>query len=298
MRYSNHYSPHESMSDLLLTVLIIFLLMVVVLSLDVSSKIKVISKDNTYSGGRIRPTLLIDPISYEDGSVGFSFYTQSDFFTPAEDMDTFGLTKRNVLGLLCFIDPGALRNESGKIVRLLDVKVYSHLRGGINFNFVNQDGVHGEIDTTLLKDTISLVWGDEKDNTLSRAKVYYQSDIKDGDHSIVIGHYSFRANATDPTDPVLNMLTTSLTDFVYIGEYSRTDRIGYFMKFGGEDAVDYYNNYLESSSNTIEPPLVKYPGIKKQIIIEKMKLNLKPPEWVRSNFLDKIGANLKIIEVQ
>lgn len=298
MRYSNNYSPHESMSDLLLTVLIIFLLMVVVLSLDVSSKIKVISKDNTYSGGRLRPTLLLDPLSYEDGSVGFSFFTQNDFFTPAKDMEVLGLSKRNVLELLCFIDPGALRNESGQVVRLIDVKVYSHLREGININHVNQDGVHGEIDTKFLKDTISLVWGDKKDNTLSRAKVYYQSFIEDGDHHISIGHYSLRANATDPPDPILNLLATSLTDFVYLGEVSRTDRERYFMKFGGKEAADYYNNYFESSSNTIEPPLVKYPEIKMQIIIEKTKLNLKPPKWVRSNFLDKIGANLKIIEEQ
>jgi hypothetical protein len=305
----NEYNPYESMSDLLLSVLIIFILMLVVLSLDVSKKITILSNDNTYSGGNIRPALLLDSVVYSDGFRGFSFYDQRNLYSDESGKEIFvyGMEGTYFIGLLPFIDPGLIRFNDDNKSLLLKIQIYDKLKN-FNYNHVNEKGETGEIDISFLDQNLRKIWGNynnisdnipgDEFKVIDRVKIHYESIETNGKKEIIIGHYPIDVtNDLDELSKVIfNMLATSLTDFVYLGKYDSDERLSFFEKYGGDEAVKYFSDYLINADNAKIPPFVQYPSVAKKIIEFKQAKNYTPPGWIKEKFLNKIGANLKIIE--
>lgn len=299
-------STHEIMTDLMIVVLIIFMLIVVALSLDVHNKINIISKDNTFSGGKNQPILVVSPVKYKTREE-IAIYPQSVFYSEDKKASVMAISPTSFINLLSFIDYGEII-DNDRTLPLINISLYG-TGTNININYFNAETREtGVLKPDILKGLLKHVWpGYEFGQTpanyffkvTKRARVFFESDDVDGKKSIVIGHYAIDISDSGPENLfILNTLATAITDFIYIGEYNFAERLNVLKEVEGEEAALYYNNWGTNESETIEAPFVKYVDAKKQFIEDRTRQNLTPPPWVEDFFLDKIGANLKIISTK
>ncbi len=300
-------SSNEIMTDLMMVVLIIFLLIVVALSLDVHNKINIVSKDNTFSGGRNQPALIVSPIKYSNGCK-IAIYPQSILYSRNKNSSVIAISPASFAGLLSFIDYGEI-NDKGKKRPLLNLHLYgAGSRESISYKD-NHNGENGVLDPQILESMLSTVWPDYQSgetnqkyffNVTKRAKVYFETDIFNSKKSIIIGHYVIDLSEGSMDSLfILNTLSTSVTDFIYIGEFNKTERIDILRQNNGDMAAAYYDEWSKTGHlNNLPAPFVKYPKARHSFLEQRQALNITPPQWAMDLFLDKVGANLKIISTK
>ena len=300
-------STHEIMTDLMMVVLIIFLLIVVALSLDVHNKINIVSQDNTFSGGRTQPVLIVSPIRYSKNNK-IAIYPQSILYTNSKETSVIAASPASFAGLLAFIDYGEI-NDNGRKRPLLNLHLYGRdTQDNISYED-SYNGENGTLDIKMLENILRTVWPDyqfseaSEDyffNVTKRAKVYFETDVVNGKKSIIIGHYVIDITDTSMDSFfILNTLSTSVTDFIYIGEFNKEERINTLKKYYDEAAATYYDEWGKTGHLLNLPaPFVKYPKARKAFIDQRVSLNVTPPQWAMALFLDRVGANLKIISTK
>jgi hypothetical protein len=307
-------NPFDVMSDLMMVVLIIFLLMIVTLILSISNHLNIVSKESTYSGGFQRPSLLVDAIHSERGDhiVTYQLDYEADVLVSADVECKF--TPSMFANMLIFIDPGEI-NYKKRRLPMLTIRTRSDSnrnKGGINDSsptlfseekLTLEDGTSGTVESDIIWDIVKNIWlgFNPKDfqipvaghfNVVSRPKVYYETSKKNGVKQIVIGHCVIDISSKEIG--IFNSLATALTDFVYLGEFNKENRIQFLEKFDGTEAAAYYEEWVKSG-DILDSPFVKYEKSRKMFIRKKQSMNIKPPQWVKSEFLNRIGANLKIM---
>lgn len=306
-------NPFDVMSDLMMVILIIFLLMIVTLILSVSTHLNIVSKESTYSGGFQRPSLLVDAIRAggRDHIVTYQLDYEADVLVSADVECKF--TPAMFANMLIFIDPGEL-NYKDRRLPMLTIRSRSNPtigKDGINQDTILfdekrltlEDGTSGVVDSNIIWDIMKNVWPGfrPKDfqipvaghfNVISRPKIYYETSRKNGSKQIVIGHCVI--DIASKEIGIFNSLATALTDFVYLGEFSKEERIQILNEFDGPKAASYYATW-EKNGDVYGSPFVKYEKSRKMFIRKRRNRNIKPPQWVKSEFLNQIGANLKIM---
>jgi hypothetical protein len=93
---------------------------------------------------------------------------------------------------------------------------------------------------------------------------------------------------------IFDTLATEMMDFVYLGKFNIEERGRFLKKYGTNNALSYYKNWLKNPTDKL-PPLAKYNRPRKEYIKARVLKNEQPPVWVKGLFLDRIGAKLKII---
>ncbi|MBW1894177.1 MAG: hypothetical protein JRI91_10855 [Deltaproteobacteria bacterium] len=310
-------NPFDVMSDLMMVILIIFLLMIVTLILSVSNHLNIVSKESTYSGGFQRPSLLVDAIRSGgvDHIVTYQLDYEADVLVSADVECKF--TPSMFANLLIFIDPGDIGYKNRRLPMLT---IRTRSSSNINPNFSKdeidnssepfaerrltlEDGTSGIVESNIIWDIVKNVWpGYEANdfqipvsghfNVVSRPKIYYETSDKNGAKQIIIGHCVIDISGKEIG--IFNSLATALTDFVYLGEFNKEERIRFLKEFNGPEAAAYYENWAESGDR-LPSPFVKYEESRRMFIRNRRNMNITPPQWVKSEFLDKIGANLKIM---
>ena len=299
-------STHEIMTDLMIVVLIIFMLIVVALSLDIHNKINIISRENTFSGGKTQPLMLVSPVKYSSREE-IAIYPQSVFYSGDKEASVMAISPASFANLLSFIDYGEIIDE-GRTLPLINISMYGK-DANVNINyFDSMSGETGVLKPAILTSLLQSVWpgygfGKTPENYFfkvnKRAKIYFESDESNGQKTIVIGHYAIDITNTGTDNLfILNTLATAITDFIYIGAFNMEERFDILKAVEGEEATQYYKDWGRHGAGNKAAPFVKYAEAKKQFIEYRSRLNLTPPEWVETFFLDKIGANLKIISTQ
>ena len=109
---------------------------------------------------------------------------------------------------------------------------------------------------------------------------------------IIIGHCAIDISGKEIG--IFNSLATALTDFVYLGEFNKAERISFLKEYNGPEAAAYYEKWAENEDR-LDSPFVRYEKSRIMFIRQRQHMNITPPQWVKSEFLDKIGANLKIM---
>jgi len=303
----------------MMVVLIIFLLMIVTLILSVSNHLNIVSKESTYSGGFQRPSLLVDAIHSRgvDHIVTYQLDYEADVLISADVECKF--TPNMFANLLIFIDPGkisyskqasrlpmlTIRTRSGPNINpdIDKDKIDSGSEPLTNKRLTLEDGTSGIVETNIIWTVVKNVWPGFNPadfqmpvsghfNVVNRPKIYYETSEKNGAKQIVIGHCVIDISGKEIG--IFNSLATALTDFVYLGKFNKEERIQFLKKFNGPEAAAYYENWAESGDR-LPSPFVKYEESRRMFIRNRRNMNITPPQWVKSEFLDKIGANLKIM---
>jgi hypothetical protein len=275
----NSYNPYETFSDLLLSVLIIFLLLIVLLSLDVTKSLHEIKSQNTKSGGIEIPILYLRPVG-ENGQLLYYFSSRRNAGQPSSISDI------HLVSMLAAIDPGKVEynNEERSLMKLFlmprfgsDVVSNEDLEDLRKINSMTPN----PFDIITSEDQLAY------SRVIKRPAIHYNSD--QSMNEIVIGNTPIKVEKTHQLAFLIE-LTTSYTDLVYIGEYSREDRLAFYKKIGGHEAEAYYLQWLntnnsELSLKDIVPPGIKYPEVFKAFLKEKRAMDIKPSVWVEENFL-------------
>lgn len=307
-------SPFDVMSDLMMVILIIFMLMIVTLILSVSTHLNIVSKESTFSGGFQRPSLLVNAVrsADQDYVITYQLDYESDILVSADVECKF--TKKMFSNLLIFIDPGELGYKSRRLpmiaVRIKDKEAtpkdqytYAAEEPRDDAPVILNDGTEGVYDSSVLWDVIKQVWPPRDAglyempvaghfDVVRRPQIYYESLETDGRQQIIIGHCVL--DIASKEIGIFNSLATALADFVYIGEFSREERIQFLKQTDGDTAAHYYEKWA-SANGAIDSPFVVYEKSRKAFIQHRKVQNITPPQWVKAEFLDKIGANLKIM---
>jgi len=318
---STRENPFDVMSDLMMVILIIFLLMIVTLILSVSNHLNIVSKESTYSGGFQRPSLLVDAIHSGgiDHIVTYQLDYEADVLVSADVECKF--TPSMFANLLIFIDPGKIDYKSKRLpmltIRTRSVSGEKSIKnssmdssnGGqyqepfYEKRLTLEDGTSGTIASSVIWNIVKRIWpGYEANdfripvsghfNVVSRPKIYYETSQKNGVKQIIIGHCVIDISGKEIG--IFNSLATALTDFVYLGEFNQKERIQFLKEFDGPEAAAYYENWA-TGGDKLDSPFVTYEKSRRMFIKNRQSMNITPPQWVKSDFLDKIGANLKIM---
>ncbi len=293
----------DTLVDLLTILLLVFLLVIVrftfsALTVDFSSK------ENTFVGGMTMPGFLISPIRFSDKNIVY-IYKHGEADT-SSDASLFGLTAEDFAGLIGFIDYGSIILEN-KRYPVFNIKMSEDDQNIINPVIINEEGDNGKIDKKILTDILKEVWPDYNIDQLpenlrgsfkidKRPKIYYESLENNGHKMIVIG--SIMIDVTKGISAyykfIFDTLATEMMDFVYLGSFNFEERLRFLKKYGTDNALTYYNNWLENPADML-PPLAKHNRARIEYIKARVLKNEKPPVWVKGLFLDRIGAKLKII---
>ncbi|MBU2651872.1 MAG: hypothetical protein KKA81_13160 [Bacteroidetes bacterium] len=300
------------MADLMMIILIIFLLIIVSLILSVSTHLNIVSKESTYSGGFQRPSLIADAI-IGDSKKSYIFTYQlnyeKDILVSADVECKF--SPQMFANLLAFVDPGEIIYKDRKLPMLtIRNKNYEFETTPDSFEVLDsgkikiwKDGISGFIDNSIMWGVIKSIWPefDADDFRIpiagrfqvnQRPQIYYESIEKGDQKQIIIGHCVLDIHSKEIG--IFNSLATALTDFVYLGPFDKDERIQFLVKYDGPDAANYYETWAQAS-DSFEGPFVKYSKSREEFIRYRMLRNITPPQWVKEEFLDKIGANLKIM---
>ncbi len=297
----------DSMVDLLTILLLVFLLIIIKLTLT-GFKIQFLSKDNTYSGGIIRPSFILTPITFDNNNI-INIHKQ-DRENFEKDEVLLGVYDNSFSGLLSFIDPGEMYigNKKEAVLHLKIEEDPTAMEFIIGSD--NRTSGMAVLDKNILEDIIASVWDgykltdfgsivfNDKFNITRRPKLYYESLIKDKRRYVVIGDFTIEVTEglSYNDEFIFSNLATSMMDFVYLGEFSEKKRVDFFRKYEGETSVTYYYKWNNSKDEiTMLPPFVKYKNIRKEYIKNYASDNIEPPLWIREGFLEKIGANLKVV---
>ncbi len=295
--------------SILMVLIIIFLLIIVYLVMNLGGQLLLQNRLNTFCGGDIRPSLLVNPITFSKNNI-ISIYRQGEY-SDKNDEKTLGLSQNSFTSLISFINPGNAIYK-GKEFPVVRIKLRDNESAIITCPIINlSNGEKGLIDHNILYDVINETWGDyhidiknffepisQSLKVITRPQIFYESllDAK-GRKIITIGDFSIDiTNGFSPSDKfIFDTLATSMMDFVYLGEFNVEKRIEFLKKFGGKEAVDYYYKwYKDEAAEDRISPLVKYKKAREEYIAYYLNKNITPPQWVKEEFLYKIGVNLKI----
>ncbi len=293
----------DTLVDLLTILLLVFLLVIVRFTFSVL-KVEFSSKENTFVGGMTRPGFLVSPIHFSDKNVIYIYkHGEEDI---SSDASLFGLTAENFASLIGFIDYGSIVLEN-KHYPVFNITLSEDSQKIINPVIINEEGEKGKIKKEILTDILKQVWPNYNIEELpenlfgsfkinKRPKIYYESLESNGHKMIVIGtviidvtngissYYKF----------IFDTLATEMMDFVYLGKFNRKERLHFLEKYGTDNSLIYYKKWSRNPENIL-PPLAKYNRPRIEYIKARVLKNEKPPTWINSLFLDRIGAKLKII---
>jgi len=166
-----------------------------------------------------------------------------------------------------------------------------------------EDGTSGTVAGSIVWNIVKRIWPRYKANdfqipvsghfnVLSRPKIYYETSQRNGHKQIIIGHCVIDISGKEIG--IFNSLATALTDFVYLGEFNKAERIQFLRDYNGFEAAAYYEKWADSEDR-LDSPFVMYEKSRHMFVKRRQNMNITPPQWVKSEFLDKIGANLKIM---
>jgi len=292
--------------SILMILLILFLLIICNLVISAVNREILLSGENTFSGGLIRPSFLITPAQFPNDKKMILIYKQgARKFN--EDEIVFGIPQDVFADILAFIDYGEI-DYNKEIYPAFQLKITEEEKQKtIESVIIDKNGEKGVIDRKIIENIISEVWPDYDYkkaaeilqgwfNIATRPKIYYESLAVGDKKTILIGDFAIEVtNALANKDKFLfDTMATSIIDFVYLGEFNLNKRIRFFEKYGGKKAADYYKRWKVGELKGSFSPFVKYVDIRKKYIKTYVWENKKPPEWVKELFLDQIGVNLKV----
>jgi len=292
--------------SILMILLILFLLIICNLIISSVNREILLSGENTFSGGLIRPSFLITPARFSNDKKMILIYKQGAGKSNEDDF-VFGIPQDAFADILSFIDYGEI-NYNEKNYPVFQLKIIEEAKQGIiEPVIIGEDEEQGIIDTKIIENIISQVWPDYNYkkaleilpgwfNIAKRPKIYYESLSVADKKMILIGDFAIEVtNALTNNDKFLfDTMATSIIDFVYLGEFNLNKRIRFFENYGDKKAVDYYKKWNVGELKGSFSPFVKYPNICKKYIKTCVWENKRPPEWVKELFLDQIGVNLKV----
>ncbi len=284
--------------SILMILLILFLVIIVDMVVSTVSREFLLSRENTFSGGLIRPYFHVMPIRFSDRKI-ISIYRQGEG-TVSKDDSVYGLPATTFAGLLSFIDYGKITCEN-KNYPVFQIKLASEKQQLLNMMIRNEKGEKGEIDKKILDNILQEVWQgyskEEFSESLNewfdidkRAKIYYES-FDDGDRKlIIIGEFSIDITDGLSEDDrfLFDTMATSMLDFVYLGNFDPDERDRFFRESEPE------NSDKKDDESIIFSQLVTNKKAREEYIETRIAENHTPPKWVKELFLDKIGVNLKV----
>ncbi len=295
----------DTLVDLLTILLLVFLLVIVKLTFSVL-RVDFSSRENTFTGGMVRPSFLVAPVNFSD-SDNIYIYKQGES-SLNKDAAVFGLPSYIFADLLGFIEYGKaeLENEGYPVFQLK----LAEKQKIINTMIINNAGEKGEINRKILDNIFAQMEIEyeiekfEKNlpasiKLLERPKIYYESMEREGRKFIVCGDLiiiDVTEGLSSDYKFIFDTLATSMMDFVYLGEFDPEKRAQFLKLNQGEEAYAYYNKWRNGKieAGTL-PPFAKYKKARKLYIEKAVAANDMPPTWIKKLFLNKIGVTLKII---
>ncbi len=292
--------------SILMILLILFLLIICNLVISAVNKEILLSGENTFSGGLIRPSFLITPAKFPNDKKIILIHKQGAGKSN-EDEIVFGMPQDTFADILAFIDYGKI-DYNKKNYPAFQLKITEEEKQKIiEPIIIDENGEKGIIDRKIIENIISQVWPDydykkateilqEWFNIAKRPKVYYESLSVGDKKMILIGDFAIDVtkHLSNNDKFLFDTMATSIIDFVYLGEFNSNKRTHFFEKYGDKKAVDYYKRWNAGKLKGSFSPFVKYGDIRKKYIKTCVWENKRPPEWVKELFLDQIGVNLKV----
>jgi hypothetical protein len=282
-------SMFESFSDMALCTLAVTLLMIALLAINITQRYSVTFNKNHYSGGSKRPVMYFectrpnfaatstDALKLERALFADQPYVMVHLFSPSlalaqtevkeggtvagEESQTFerqhDLTLKKFLMLASGIEPGSFE-VNGSATSLL---IPSIVNKQIVYEPQLANGYRANSDLNLAEKVIAAAWPVFQNRSYpvrrpeefrnSRAKIYVESQLVDGQHYLIIGHASYKLPEAleDGSLSWLSSFASGLTEVIYLGDaWSDADnqtnkRIAFFEANGFDDCAKAYRAF-------------------------------------------------------